>query len=767
MEADFNKSVRFAAVLLAGTMLSGVVIATARAQSTELAPITVEGQRGDEDAGNDGGAANGGGAGTGARGPANGIVAERSISGTKTDAALIETPQSITVVTRQQMEAQGAKSVAEALRYEPGVVSETRVGDRFDNVFIRGFGGFGANANYLHFWDGLRLPRGVSYAMPSIDPYLLERVEVLRGPASVLYGQNNLGGMVNLISKRPTEVPFREIMVGIGDPKLLQFGFDVGGPVDSDGKLLYRIIGLGRNADTDVNYTESERRLIAPSFTWRPNADTTLTLYASYDHDPNSFQQNWLPALGTLQANPNGQIPRSFFSGNPFYNGHDREQSAIGYEFEHSFNDVWTVRQNLRYIHVDSDFKALPATGFATGSTCGAGTTANLCLARTSTHYIESFDAAAVDTHAQAKFDTGPLRHTVLAGLDYQWSSADAVYGTGAATYINYLNPVYTPIVEPALTSRTDQSRTQLGLYTQDQMRLENWAFLLGVRHDWAKADSQVTGAVSNHAEPSDQATTWRAGATYLFENGLAPYASYSTSFEPTLGTDYTGSPFVPTTGEQYEIGLKYEPHWFPGMVMVSLFDITQQNVLTSDSSHRSSIYPLCSAAGIYCQMQLGEVNSRGVEVSTKMTPLQGLDVIAAYSYTDIRVAKSPVVTSGIPIEGKVPIGVPDHTASLWVDYTLQAGPMRGLGFGGGVRYVGQSYGDAINSDAMVVPAYTLFDLGVHYDFAEMSPDLKGWKAAVNIANVADKQYVSACASATQCFYGSGRVVMGKLTYRW
>ncbi|RAI36211.1 TonB-dependent siderophore receptor, partial [Rhodoplanes roseus] len=704
-------------------------------------------------------------------GPVNGIVADRSMTGTKTNTPLLVTPQAITVVTRKQMEEQGAKTVAEALRYEPGVVSETRVGDRFDNVFIRGFGGFGANANYLHFWDGLRLPRGVSYAMPSIDPYLLERVEVLRGPASVLYGQNNLGGMINLISKRPTETPFREVMIQAGDPKLRGFGFDVGGPIDPKGEFLYRIVGLGRNSDTDVNYTESERRLIAPMLTWRPNQDTTLTVRATYDHDPNSYQPNWLPALGTLQTNPNGQIPRNFFAGNPYFNNYDRKQSSVGYEFEHRFDDVWTARQNFRYMHIDSDFKALSASGFAAGSTCGAGTATNLCLARSSTRYIESLDAVAVDNHVQARFDTGLLKHTVLTGLDYQWTSADAVYGTGSATYVNYLNPVYAPITEPKLTTRNDQTRRQLGIYTQDQMRLDNWAFMLGVRHDWAKADSTVqtiaTGAVTNHATPDDQATTWRAGVTYLFDNGLAPYASYSTSFEPTLGTDYTGAPFVPTTGEQYEIGIKYEPRWFPGMVMVSLYDITQQNVLTTDSSHTSSANPLCSASGGYCQMQLGEVNSRGVEVSAKITPVKGLDVVAAYSYTDIKVTQSPVVTSGIPIQGKVPVGAPDQAASLWFDYTLQIGALRGFGFGGGVRYIGQSYGDAINSAAMVVPSYTLFDAAVHYDFAELSPRLKGWNAKVNVTNIADKTYVSACASSTQCFYGAGRVVLGTLAYRW
>ncbi|MGY3621452.1 iron complex outermembrane receptor protein [Bradyrhizobium sp. USDA 10063] len=706
-----------------------------------------------------------------ARGPVRGVVAHRTGTGSKTDSSLLEIPQSVTVVTQHQIETQGARTVAEALRYEPGVVSESRVGDRFDNVFIRGFGGFGGNANYLHFWDGLRLPRGVSYAMPSIDPYLLERVEILRGPASVLYGQNNLGGMVNLISKSPTPASQGEVMTRFGDHNRIEGGFDISGPLTQDGRLLYRLIGLARKADTDVNYTTTERELIAPMITWRPTLDTTFTIRALHDRDPSSYQPNWLPALGTLQRNPNGQIPRDFFSGHPNYNGYDRTQDSIGYEFEHHFDETWTVRQNFRYMSLSSDFKALSVTGFAAGSTCGAGAITNLCLVRQSTHYIEDLKAAAIDNQAEAKFATGWLQHTVLMGVDYQASSASATFGNGTSPNINYLNPNYGMIAAPALTSQTQQDREQTGLYLQDQMRLGKLAMVLGVRNDWANATSDTktiaTGAYTNRSHPSDSATTWRAGATYLFDNGLAPYASYSTSFEPTIGTDYTGAAFVPTTGEQYEVGVKYQPIGFNGLFMVSLFDTTQNNVLTLDTTHLYTAYPACTQSGPNCQIQQGQVRSKGVEFSAKLTPLPGLDVIAAYSHTDIEITKSTQVVSGIPVEGKVPVGAPANTASLWVDYTIQGGALAGFGFGGGIRYVGESFGDNINSMAMIVPAYTLADAMVHYDLYGLSPQLKGWKLAVNMTNVFDKTYVSACASATQCFYGNGRSTMGTIRYQW
>ncbi|MFT4116282.1 TonB-dependent siderophore receptor [Bradyrhizobium sp.] len=706
-----------------------------------------------------------------ARGPVRGIVAHRTGTGSKTDTPILETPQSITVVTREQMTAQGARSVAEALRYEPGVVAETRVGDRFDNVFIRGFGGFGANANYLHFWDGLRVPRGVSYAMPSIDPFLLERVEILRGPASVLYGQNNLGGMVNLISKSPSATPQGEVLTRFGDHNRIEGGFDVSGPITQDGQLLYRLIGLGRKADTDVNYTTTERELIAPMITWRPTIDTTFTVRAVHDRDPSSYQPNWLPALGTLQVNPNGQIPRNFFAGHPNYNSYDRTQDSIAYEFEHRFDETWTVRQNLRYMTVSSDFKALSVTGFGAGSTCGAGTTTNLCIGRTSTHYIETLKAGSIDNQAEAKFATGWLQHTVLMGVDFQKTTADATFGNGTTAYVNYLNPNYGTIAAPAVTTQTLQDRSQTGVYLQDQIKLGKLAAVIGVRNDWASATSDTrtiaTGVYTNRSHPSDSATTWRTGLTYLFDNGLAPYVSYSTSFEPTIGTDYTGAAFAPTTGQQYEAGVKYQPNGFNGFFMLSLYDITQNNVLTMDTAHLYANYPLCTQSGTSCQIQQGQVRSKGVEFSAKLTPIPGLDIIAAVAHNDIEITKSTQVVSGISIQGKTPVGAPANTASLWADYTIQSGRMTGFGFGGGVRYVGESFGDNINSMAMIVPAYVLADAMLHYDLFGLSPQLKGWKLALNVTNLFDKTYVSACASATQCFYGNGRSTMGTIRYQW
>lgn len=697
-----------------------------------------------------------------------GPVVKHSRTGTKTDTPIVETPQSVSVVTSDQLKKQGATSVSSALRYEPGVTTGSRPGDRFDSVYIRGFGGFGGNANYVHYWDGLRLPTGINYNVPSIDPYLLDAIEITRGPASVLYGSGNPGGLVNLVSKEPEPETANEVFTRFGNNGRAEAGYDFTGPVNESGDVLYRLTGVGRIYDLGFDYSDSQRVAVAPSLTWSPDEDTTLTIKASYTRDPNAALTNWMPALGTLQANPNGKIPYDFFSGNPNYNNFDRTQATIGYEFEHHLNDVWTLRQNLRFMHSDSEFKAysvLPnANAWASASSCGG--VAFLCLGRQSTHYIEQFNALAVDNQAEADFDTGPIEHKVLLGLDYQLVDAQSIYGNGATTYINYLNPVYESAPSITLTGRQDQTRRQTGIYLQDQMRLDNWAFVLAGRNDWSSIDSTTTTLSTGAAkdvDTHDNAFTWKAGVLYEFDNGIAPYASYATSFEPTMGTGYGGTPFKPTEGQQYEVGVKYQPANFDGLFTIALYDLTQQNVLTTDTLHTSTNTTLTGCSSTTCQTQTGEVRSRGVEIGAKIALLDGLNLSAAYTYADVEVTKSNVAST----LGKTPVGAPEHMASLWADYTVGEGALEGLNIGAGVRYMGSTNGDAANTPEMKVPSYTLFDASVSYDFGNYDPKMKGFQLALNATNLFNKEYVSACASMYQCFYGTGRVVMATASYKW
>ncbi|MGV6873539.1 TonB-dependent siderophore receptor [Pseudochelatococcus sp. B33] len=692
-----------------------------------------------------------------ATGPVDGYIARRSATGTKTDTPLIETPRSISIIPRQQIVDQGAQSVSQALRYSAGIVSETRpTNGRYDSIFLRGFGGGGTQAAYINFLDGLKLPRGISYAIPSIEVYGLERIEILRGPASVLFGQVSPGGIVNQISKRPQSTPHGEIQLQGGTWNRLQGAFDIGGPVDPQKTLLYRIVGLARQADTQVDHTKEERIFIAPSLTWQPTADTSLTILSSYQRDPETGFYGGLPALGTRLPNPYGRMGSSFFPGDPIFEGFSRDTAQIGYQFSHRVNDTWTVRQNARFQHIESTFKTLSSLGLAADQRN---------INRRPTYSRERSNSVVIDNQVEARFETGALSHTALFGLDYQYGWANRSLGSGGtARTLDFTRPIYYQPFTPPPLAYTDREQNQLGLYAQDQIRLGKWAFLVGVRQDWVetrqRAQANPESSTFNRTKETDDAFSGNAGVVYLFDNGLAPYASFSTSFEPVSGTDFQGNTFDPSEGEQYEIGLKYQPTGRNSFIRLSAFNLTQTNVLTSDP-----VNPTFS-------VQTGEIRSRGFEAEVRANLFEGLDLIGAYTFIDAKITKD----NNVNTLGRTPVGVPKHMASLWGHYTVSQGALRGLSFGAGVRYIGVTPGDSTGwfnvagypPVRATVPAYTLVDAVISYDLGARFDELKGFNLAVNANNLFDKEYISGCYAVNNgCVYGPRRTILGTLSYRW
>jgi iron complex outermembrane receptor protein len=683
--------------------------------------------------------------------PVKGYVAPVTTTGSKTDTPLIEAPQSVGVITRDQIDDQAAQSVSQALRYTAGVLSEVRPSARYDSVFVRGFGGQGTGAAFVNFLDGLRQGRGLYFGVPNTDPWLLERIEVLRGPASVLYGQTGVGGLVNLVSRRPTAVPVNEVRIEAGSHALLQTAFDFGGPLTSDGQFLYRLTGIARKADTQYDYTQEERIAIAPAFTWRADDNTTLTILTSYQKDPEGGFYNFVPATGTVLPNPNGRIGRNFFGGDPSYDRFDRTQASIGYQLEHRVDDTWTLRQNFRYSHIDAEVNVLSVRSI----------TNNRTGVRGATFVSDHANAYALDNQAQASFTTGPLRHTALFGIDWQRTSARARQGLasgGGVPSIDLFRPTYFQGVQPIWTDPsglTNQELDQLGFYAQDQIALDRWRFNIGVRYDRASIGTtthQASGANASQISQFDDEVTWRVGGLYLFDNGLAPYASYSTSFLPNTGTfapQRGGGNFQPTTGEQYEIGVKFQPPGMNSFVQVAAYHITQQNVLTRDPVYVTSSIPQ------------GEIRSRGIEVEGRASLNDNIDLIGTYSYIDAEITRSN--TPGVA-GNRVP-QVPHHIASGWANYSFHEGPLRGLQLGGGLRYVGSTFGDEANS--FKVKDVTLFDAAVRYDAGARFESLRGLELAVNAQNIADKDYVASCSSLTACYYGTGRLVLGSVRVRW
>ncbi|MBI1205764.1 MAG: TonB-dependent siderophore receptor [Azospirillum sp.] len=728
--ADKAPSLTVAAGLLAAAILGPLPVSAEDGGASDsetgagvtLPPITVEAS--DESA----------------TGPISGYVARRDLTATKTDTPLIETPQSISVITRDQMDDQGVQTVGEALNYTASVYSGGRPGNRYDSIFIRGFGGFGGGANYVEYLDGMRLQRGLSYAIPSFDQTVLERVEVLRGPASVLYGQANPGGIINMTSKRPTADRFGEVVAGYGSDGYGYSTFDLSGPIDAEQTMLYRVTGVGRYGNGPIDNAEEARGGVAPSFTWKPNADTSLTILSSYQRDPESYYAPFLPVQGTVLPNRTGKIKPDFDPGEHSFDTFQRTQGTVGYLFETALSDALKLRQNLRYLHVDSTFKAVSLASLSADQST---------LNRRSTLSREQFDGVTVDNQGEVKFATGPVRHTLLFGVDYQYGNADRELGNGTAPTLNLTAPVYNRIIaNPAITSITNQRQQQLGLYGQDQVRFDHWAFLMGLRHDWADTETNVRlgGTDSRQA---DTALTWRTGLVYLFDFGLAPYASYATSFQPQSGTDAAGSSFKPTEGKQYEAGVKFQPPGTNSSVTVAAFHLTQANVLTTDTQN------------VGFRVATGEVTAKGVEIEGRASLTRNIDLIGAYSYTDITNTRDNTAA----IVGKRPAGAPNHLASLWGNYRVNEGAAAGLGLGAGVRYIGPSAGD--NTNSVTVPGYTLVDAAISYDLDHVAPALDGVRVQVNATNLFDKDYVAACSSATTCFYGGGRTVLTSLRYRW
>jgi iron complex outermembrane receptor protein len=699
-----------------------------------------------------------------ATGPVAGYVAGRSATGTKTDSPLVETPASVSVVTRDQISDQGAQSVSQALRYTAGTFVDLRPSSRYDIVPVRGFGNNnGVLQNFVGFQDGLKLQRGISFAVPTVDSYGLERIEVLRGPASILYGQSSLGGLVNLVSKKPTEKAFGEIELSGGSWDRKQAAFDFGGPADAEGKWLYRMTGLVRDSGTQVDDTKDQRYMIAPALTYRPSLNTSLTVLANYTYDPNSWYSVFLPQRGTVESNPFGQIPTSFNAGDPTYEVFSRKQASVGYQFEHRFNNAFAVRQNVRYMNLATDFQGVSVSGFG----------ANLhTLTRSKSKVVEQVDTFAIDNQAEAKFLTGAFGHTVLFGVDYQYADASRLLGSSTAVpTIDFLNPMYgTVIGTPALQTDASQVNTQFGVYLQDQIKFDRLVLMVSGRHDRAGYDYRQTTLATNArtlASQSDDAWTYRVGALYHFDSGFAPYVSYSTSFEPVTGTvlSYEKTAFKPTTGEQIEGGLKYE---LPGQLLATVagYELTQQNVQTPDPN---PTHLGCSGvATARCSVQTGEVRTRGVEVEVKGSLAFGLDLIGSYTYQDMKIT----ATNTAAELGKRPVQVPEHMAALWGMYHLKhvsSGVLGGLSLGAGVRYVGESFGNSTNT--LVVPSFTVADAALHYDLGYLSPSMKGTRFSINASNLFDKVYVASCGVGTSfdagCYYGLRRTVLATLRYRW
>lgn len=686
--------------------------------TTKLETITVDGSRASTKT---------------SRSPGEGYVAKDSASATKTPTPVAETPQSISVITRASMTDRAVQSVADSLVYSANVNGQRYGNDtRSDYFTVRGF----PADLYL---DGLRIPQIANqtggYAGFRVEPYFLNRVEVLRGPSSALFGQTNVGGVVNMISKDPSDEASGEVYARYGSFSQKETGFDLTGPLGKDGDLAYRLMGIYRDSETGIKLGKNDRFAISPTISWTPDEDTSLTVYGAYMKDDAGQAGAIIPARGSVLPNSLGMaIPRNFTDGDPRYDTYEKETAYVGYRLEQALSDDLTLRQNFRYSRLDANYQNLFTSGLLPDERT---------ITRTVYNAQPVLDAYALDTNLEYKFDTGPMQHTMLAGVDFQWQRLINNTGSKVGPTQDLFDPTYDqPFTPAALTTRLDQIQRQVGIYVQDQIELGGLRLTAGGRQDFVNISSQskalATGVTTPYTQDPSQ-FTGRVGAAYVFDNGVVPYALYSTSFLPVL--TLANTPLKPTTGTLKEVGVKYAPDEADFDVTLSAFEATQQNVVNR-------------IATVYYQTD--EVRVRGVEIEANASLWDGLNLTAAASFQDPEVTESRTPAQ----VGKMPYTVPKQQQSLFVSYDMPLpDAWEGeLVIGGGVRHIGKTAGDTANS--FFVPGYTLVDAFVRYEHDRYRLQLNGY-------NLGDKTYVAGCNTTTQCYYGQGRSVVATASIKW
>ncbi|WIW90543.1 TonB-dependent siderophore receptor (plasmid) [Sphingobium sp. V4] len=728
-----------------------------------------------------------------------GINDSKASTGTKTDTPLIATPQSITIIDREELTRRNALSINEALGYVAGVSTNQRgaLATRYDQLVLRGF-------SPGVFLDGMRLIAG-PYSTPQIDFNRIDHIDVVKGPASVLYGNSTPGGLVNLTSKMPEATTFGRFEGQIGNYDTFRFAGDVNQLLDAEGRLRARLVAGWQKGDNLAQGTFSERWHVSPMLTFSPDDATSLTLVATYQHTPHGGGYSGTPAAGTVLPNPFGTLPRNMNTGDPGYERYDHKAKSIAAFFRHDFDEHLSFASNFRYQSNKLSYRQIYTSGFAT---TGTGTNRNSdysTIVRGGGGADEDFNTLTMDNHLNAKFATGFIQHSLLVGVDYQRITGENVQQFNSGVTSNPLTSIpnlslFAPVYGGTLPSfdlkilsasytNTYGKRDQLGVYFQDQMAIGRLQLIASGRQDWYEQTSlnlNPTTAAARAAPVTklvQSAFTMRLGALYEFEFGLSPYVSYSESFEPQAGTSYVTAtetaPFVPITGHQYEAGLKYQPKGINAMFTASIYQLKRQGNPVSD--------PRAGTGGIPANatVQIGETRVRGGEFEGRGEVIPGFDIVATASYTDAVITEgTPAIAatatnSGTPTTtGTRQLGTPKWNASTFLSYDFgkannAAGALSGLSFGAGVRYVSGSDGTtnyAVISGVTTfqrfhTESFALVDAMLGYDLSKLG--LKGWSASINAANLFDKTYISACPFLNSCYYGGPRTVVGSLRFDW
>lgn len=670
-------------------------------------------------------------------------VATEGSTGTKTKVPVTEVPQAVTVITQKELETRGPTDLEGAVAYTAGVFADAwGQDDRFQQFVIRGFD-HGQRGVYR---DGLSERSLTDFTLARIDPFMLERLEVFKGSTSTLFGLNKPGGMINATTKRPTTDPLHELSIGYGSFNTKQATADLGGKIEGT-DFSYRLTALGRDGETQVKDSENNRAVFAPAITWAPNDRTKVTVLSQYQ------KVESMSPFGVPQALV-GRIGRDVQLGDSKYDTFETEQASIGYEVDHRFNDAWAVHQGARFSYINSDSMALALSSYDAGTD-------------QMDRYYFGIDgqtrSLALDTNVTHDWAGKGLKNQALVGIDYRIASGTERTWRGNVNSVFNVSATGSGAAAGSLQAATisDQyvkaRQSSVGLYGQNQLKVDDhWLLTLGGRYDAVRTNVSAVDYASGSRPSdtiSDSAFSGRAGLSYLFSNGFAPYVSYSESFDPVTVAalygyrDVSGNPLKaePTKGRQYEAGIKYAPPSSNTLVTLAAYDLTQTNVVSSDP-----------VSGRY--NQTGEINIKGLELEGRTQVLPGVTAMASYTFQHGEVTKDNDASK----VGARPDLVPQHMVSGWLDYDVgtAVSALKGLSVGGGGRFVGNNVNLNASGLKDTNKSYAVYDAAVHYQVQE------NVKLSLTASNLFDKEYTTTCYYGT-CYYGDGRTVMSSLTLSW
>ena len=695
----------------------------------------------------------------------DGYAAKAAVSATRgVPADVATTPRAISVITSEQLNDQGATTVEEAITYTPGVNAQTfGVDGRYDQFAIRGF----EVQNSNNYRDGMPL-RTFGFAGWRTETFGLERIEVLRGPTSSLYGASQPGGLVNSITKRPKFDNSKEFLARASGYGGMELGIDINATASEE--LAYRFVFLGGETGTQYDETDQSRLYFAPSLTWKPTDTTNLNVFAQYQKDQVPDSYILVPQYGSQLPNPLRSYDNDFYSNNQNRNDIETTQNYVGYELDHEFGDGFTFRSRARY--ADNDWTN--NTGYA-----AAFFSSPILLRRPA--IPNAIDAAVLvnfdvdNTAKQATFDNaiskefsfGNVDATIIGGLDYYQSDYDGTqsYAFGGVNLFQSNSIIMPPgfSTNPLVSTSISQKIKQTGLYVLGNFEIGNrWVVDAGLRHDWVDiSGTQSTVSplpfvpnTTTNLDNKQNFTSANLAASYNLDNGLSIYGALARSFNlPPSGADVNGRQLDVEQSDSWEVGAKFRPLGTNSLLSITYFDITKKDT------------PQAVAGRPGAFEQLGEVESKGVELGVNYAFDNGLSILGAYNFIDAKITKNATN------QGNRLARIPEHSASLWLAYDVAQAP--GLRLGVGARYTGERFSDNANSANFKVGSVTVYDASVTYQ-------KNGWVTTLAARNLANKEYVSYCqidntgilnlfpginaAQAGGCAYGAGRSVELSLT---